>query len=154
MNVLSSRPHTVAAAARRLGLARQSVQRVTKDLLADGLVVSAPDPSDARAPLMELTKTGQQLVAILYERSDADRIELIRQADLTAQRLRSLAARSERSSTSSRIGPTTHTNSLSRHFAPGLAQRPPAMKIGDSRSGIQSGDFGNAATPTLLDTKR
>lgn len=38
---------------------------------------------------MELTKTGQQLVATLYERSEADRTELIRQADLTAQRLRS-----------------------------------------------------------------
>jgi DNA-binding MarR family transcriptional regulator len=89
LSVLSGGPHTVAAAARRLGLARQSVQRVANDLLADGLVVSAPDPNDARAPLIELTEPGHRLVTELYERSESDRTELIEQADLSAQRLRS-----------------------------------------------------------------
>ena len=89
LSVLSGGPHTVAASARRLGLARQSVQRVANDLLADGLVVSAPDPNDARAPLMELTEQGDRLVAELYEQSEADRTELVQQADLSARRLRS-----------------------------------------------------------------
>jgi DNA-binding MarR family transcriptional regulator len=89
LSVLSGGPHTVAAAARRLGLARQSVQRVSNDLLAEGLAVSTPDPSDARAPLIELTESGRQLVAELYERSEADRTDLIERAGLSAQRLRS-----------------------------------------------------------------
>ncbi len=87
MSVLSGGPHTVAAAARRLGLARQSVQRVANELLANGLVASAPDPNDARAPLFELTASGHQLVTTLYERSEADRNQLIEQAHLTAEQL-------------------------------------------------------------------
>ncbi len=89
MSVLSAGPHTVAAAARRLGLTRQSVQRVANDLLVDGLVSSGADPNDARAPLFVLTESGQQLVAELYERSEANRIDLIQRADLSAQQLRS-----------------------------------------------------------------
>ena len=89
MSVLSGGPHSVAAAARRLGLTRQSVQRVTNDLLADGLATSTPDPTDARAPLIELTQSGQELVTQLYKRSEAERTALIERTGLSPQRLRS-----------------------------------------------------------------
>lgn len=89
LSVLSGEAQTVAAAARRLGLARQSVQRVANDLLADDLVAATPDPGDARAPLFEVTASGRRLVADLYDRSVADRTELLIRADLSARQLRS-----------------------------------------------------------------
>lgn len=89
MSVLSGGPHSVAAAARRLGLTRQSVQRVANDLLADGLAISTPDPSDARAPLIELTQLGEQLVTQLYDESEVERTALVERAGLSPQRLRS-----------------------------------------------------------------
>jgi DNA-binding MarR family transcriptional regulator len=56
-------PATVAAIARALGLARQSVQRVA-DLLADeGLAVYRDNPEHARAMLLELTKRGRSVLA-------------------------------------------------------------------------------------------
>ena len=87
MSVLSGGPHSVAAAARRLGLARQSVQRVANDLLAEGLASASPDPNDARAPRLALTRRGDALVADLYARSDGMRTELVARAGLTSQQL-------------------------------------------------------------------
>jgi DNA-binding MarR family transcriptional regulator len=92
MSVLSDGPRSVASAARRLGLARQSVQRVANDLVQHGLAISVPDPNDARAPLFELTSTGHDLVTQLFARSEADRQDLVATAGLSAQEL--LAARS------------------------------------------------------------
>ena len=77
MSVLWGQQQSVASAARRLGLTRQSVQRVANDLLADELVVVTPDPNDARAPLCALTAKGEALVADLYARSDEERTELV-----------------------------------------------------------------------------
>lgn len=91
MSVLSGAPQSVASAARRLGLARQSVQRVANDLVADGLAVTRPDPADARAPLVELTERGRSTVAALFDRSEADRVALIEQSGCTTDEL--LAAR-------------------------------------------------------------
>lgn len=34
------------------------------------------------------------------------------------------------------------------------SEKPAAMNHGESRSGTHSGDFGNAATPMALDTRR
>lgn len=92
LSVLSGRPQSVAAAARRLGLTRQSVQRVANDLLADGLVMATPDPSDARAPLFELTARGKALVTDLYARSDRARTELVTRADVSVRQLASARA--------------------------------------------------------------
>jgi DNA-binding MarR family transcriptional regulator len=87
MSVLSDGPRSVASAARRLGLARQSVQRVVNDLIERGLAISAPDPHDARAPLLELTPAGRDLVTQLFARSEADREDLVATAGLSAQAL-------------------------------------------------------------------
>ncbi len=64
-------PSTVAETARRLGLARQSVQRVA-DVLADtGLVKYVPNPEDKRAKLVEVTAAGGALLADLKDRQHA-----------------------------------------------------------------------------------
>jgi DNA-binding MarR family transcriptional regulator len=89
MSVLSDRPQSVASAARRLGLTRQSVQRVANDLHADGLVTVTPDPNDARAPQFALTPHGQALVADLYARSDGARSELVSRAGVSVRQLTS-----------------------------------------------------------------
>ena len=67
----NDRPDTVAATARRMGLARQSVQRVA-DLLADaGLVHYLPSPEDKRAKLAEVTAAGRAELAKLKKRQHA-----------------------------------------------------------------------------------
>lgn len=53
------RPETVAGLARRLGLARQSVQRVADDLRRAGLVERIANPADRRAPLLRMTDAGR-----------------------------------------------------------------------------------------------
>lgn len=87
MSVISDEPRSVAAAARRLGLARQSVQRVADQLLADGLAVSSPDPADARAPQLELTPAGRRVLDRLVERADRQRDAQLTAAGLTAREL-------------------------------------------------------------------
>jgi DNA-binding MarR family transcriptional regulator len=64
-------PATVAETARRMALARQSVQRVA-DVLADtGLVNYLPNPEDKRAKLVEVTAAGRALLADMKDRQHA-----------------------------------------------------------------------------------
>ena len=92
MSVLSGQPQSVASAARRLGLTRQSVQRVANDLLADALATATTDPNDARAPQLALTQRGEALVADLYARSEGARTELVTRAGVSARQLTSARA--------------------------------------------------------------
>jgi DNA-binding MarR family transcriptional regulator len=89
MSVLMGHPQSVASAARRLGLSRQSVQRVANELLADELVTATPDPNDARAPLFGLTPRGESIVADLYSRSDGARTDLVTAAEVSLRQLTS-----------------------------------------------------------------
>lgn len=89
LSVLADGPRSVASAARRLGLARQSVQRVAGGLRADGLVTSSPDPADARAPQFALTDEGRRTLDRLVERSDDVRARQLAASDLTVDDLRS-----------------------------------------------------------------
>jgi len=59
---------TVAAAARRMGLARQSVQRVADVLAEQQLVKYLPSPDDQRAKRVELTARGVELLSELEQR--------------------------------------------------------------------------------------
>jgi DNA-binding MarR family transcriptional regulator len=96
LSVVSDGPRTVAGAARRLGLTRQSVQRVVDDLIAAGQVQLAANPDHARSPLVALTGTGRATLAELVRRSDGDRRALLDEAGLTARELnqaRALLAR-------------------------------------------------------------
>lgn len=54
---------TVAQIARRMGLARQGVQRIVNDLVDLGLVVFEPNIDHKRAPLVVLTKAGKEVMA-------------------------------------------------------------------------------------------
>ena len=67
---------TVAATARVLGLARQSVQRIADLLETDGLIRYVDNPRDRRARLAELTGEGRDALATIQaaQRPWADRI--------------------------------------------------------------------------------
>jgi DNA-binding MarR family transcriptional regulator len=60
LGVVDHGPITVAAVARTMGLARQSVQRTADLLAADGLVHYEDNPADRRARLMTLTARGRK----------------------------------------------------------------------------------------------
>ena len=61
-------PRTIAEAARRMGLARQSVQRVADTLVDLGLVEYLPNPADRRTKLAEVTSAGRTLLTELDTR--------------------------------------------------------------------------------------
>ncbi|WP_369139421.1 MarR family winged helix-turn-helix transcriptional regulator [Modestobacter versicolor] len=87
LSVVSDGPRTVAGAARRLGLTRQSVQRVVDDLVAAGQLELRPNPDHVRAPLVGLTGAGAATLDRLVHRSDADRGELLRRAGVSRAEL-------------------------------------------------------------------
>jgi DNA-binding MarR family transcriptional regulator len=62
---------TVAETARQMGLARQSVQRVTDVLAGNGLVEYLPNPDDKRSRLAEITPAGRVLLAQLEQQQQA-----------------------------------------------------------------------------------
>jgi len=59
LGALDEGPRTVADIGRQMGLTRQSVQRTTDLLEADGLVSYAANPAHQRAKLAQLTSTGR-----------------------------------------------------------------------------------------------
>lgn len=65
LSVASGGPRTVAQMARRLGYARQSVQRTVDQLARDGLVHYIPNPDHKASPLVELTAAGTDTLARL-----------------------------------------------------------------------------------------
>ncbi len=67
---------SVAAIARRLGLARQSVQRVADVVVAEGLASFEPNPDHRRSPLLVLTDTGQAALEAMNE-SGSRRVEQV-----------------------------------------------------------------------------
>jgi DNA-binding MarR family transcriptional regulator len=60
-------PSTVAQVARRLGLARQSVQRVADLLEREGLAAYEDNPEDQRAQLLRLTPRGRSALAAIQK---------------------------------------------------------------------------------------
>lgn len=87
LSVVSDGPRTVPSAARRLGLAPQSVQRVVGDLLASGHLEVLDNPDHARSPLMRLTDLGRATVGELFARSRDDRADVLARAGVTADEL-------------------------------------------------------------------
>ena len=61
---------TVPQIARRLGYARQSVQRVLDLLVEDGVVEVAGNPDHKRSPLVRLTRKGEGQLAQLSTAAD------------------------------------------------------------------------------------
>ena len=58
---------TVAQIARRMGLARQSVQRIADLLVAEGLAQFVGNPDHARSQILELTPRGIAVVAAINQ---------------------------------------------------------------------------------------
>jgi DNA-binding MarR family transcriptional regulator len=82
LSVLSGGPATVPQVARRLGQARQSVQRVADELVARGDVVPAPNPDHARSSLLEITGTGTARLDRLWDRSRPSRLAMLADAGI------------------------------------------------------------------------
>lgn len=87
LSVLSDHPRTVSAAARRLGLTRQSVQRVVDALVAEGLLALEVNPDHTRAPLVALTATGRDTLAAVVRCSEDDRRAVLERAAVTVEEL-------------------------------------------------------------------
>src|ERR1700722_2422353 len=60
---------SVATIARRLGLTRQSVQRVADAIVADGHASYEPNPDHQRSPLLILTSDGQAVLDTINDKS-------------------------------------------------------------------------------------
>lgn len=71
LSVVSDGECTVSAVARRLGITRQSVQRVADLLASDGLTTYGQNPNDARAPLVHITPEGRDALAAITRRARA-----------------------------------------------------------------------------------
>jgi DNA-binding MarR family transcriptional regulator len=62
---IESGPLPVSGIARKMGLARQSVQRIADLLVAKGLAQYRPNPAHRRAKLLDLTDTGRAAMSRL-----------------------------------------------------------------------------------------
>ena len=71
LGALRRGPLTVAAIAREMGLARQSVQRTTDLLAEDGLVEFLDNPAHRRAKLVRLTSQGHEVLGEISRRQVA-----------------------------------------------------------------------------------
>jgi DNA-binding MarR family transcriptional regulator len=76
LSAVSGGGKTVPRIARRLGLARQSVQRVADLLVGDGLCDYLPNPDHKRSPLVRLTIKGETQLRKLSAAADHRHREL------------------------------------------------------------------------------
>ena len=90
----SFEPQTVAAIARNMGHARQSVQRVADVLVNEGLAAYIDNPKDRRAKLLVVTPEGEAVIAQINERNAAWAEEIM--PNLDADNLAALAEQLER----------------------------------------------------------
>ncbi len=58
---VENQPLTVAQIARRMGLQRQSVQRLVDIMVKQGILICLPNPEHKRARLVDLTKYGKKV---------------------------------------------------------------------------------------------
>jgi DNA-binding MarR family transcriptional regulator len=65
LSVLSQEPRSVPAAARRLGVSRQAVQRIVDVLREEGLIRTRANPAHATSPLLFLTPRGRRALVAL-----------------------------------------------------------------------------------------
>lgn len=71
MSVVSGDGCTVPAAAHRLGVSRQAVQRVANDLVADHLAAFADNPGHRTSPFLRLTDAGLATLSAINRRAKA-----------------------------------------------------------------------------------
>lgn len=64
---LAGQPMTVAQIARRMGLARQGVQRIVNDLVKLGMLCFETNIDHKRAPLISISEAGQKVMVKVSE---------------------------------------------------------------------------------------
>ncbi|WP_407554638.1 MarR family winged helix-turn-helix transcriptional regulator [Streptomyces sp. Pv4-95] len=69
LSAVSDTPLTVARAARRLGVARQGVQRIANDLVHEDLAAFRPNPDHRGSPLLALTPEGHRVLSRITTRA-------------------------------------------------------------------------------------
>ena len=69
LSVVSDPPLSVAQAGRRLGVSRQSVQRIANDLVDEDLAGFAPNPDHKSSPLLTLTPKGHRVLQRITTRA-------------------------------------------------------------------------------------
>lgn len=87
LSVLLDGPRTVPEIAGRLGLQRQSVQRVVNELHADGLVEFAANPDHSRSRLVATSEGGAKMAQALFAESSSARARTLEAAGLTSAEL-------------------------------------------------------------------
>lgn len=76
LSVISGSPQTVAQIARRLGYARQSVQRTGDHLIRATLAQYKPNPDHAKSPLVEITGRGTNALARITREAEKWHLQL------------------------------------------------------------------------------
>jgi DNA-binding MarR family transcriptional regulator len=102
LGFLEDGPATAAEVARRRGLRRQSVQETVNRLLRNGMLDRLPNPADARAPLLSVTRRAKEALrelGVAQVEWAEDVAQSVSQEDLettlrTLRRLREAAAQS------------------------------------------------------------
>jgi DNA-binding MarR family transcriptional regulator len=97
LSAASADPRTVAQIARRLGFARQSVQRTADQLVRNRLARYSPNPDHKNSPLLELTEEGLAVLKQITRQARKLHLTLARQLDsrelsITLKVLRQLCA--------------------------------------------------------------
>lgn len=87
LSAVSDQPAPVPAIARRLGLVRQSVQRVVDDLAADGRVTLRANPGHRRSALVGLTDSGRDVLNGLWESTTPERETVLAHAGVSDDEL-------------------------------------------------------------------
>lgn len=88
LSVVSDDPATVPAIARRLGQARQSVQRVVDDLVETEWLSMTTNPAHRRSPLVAITDSGTRSLEQLWRTSEPRRRDALARSGVDAAELR------------------------------------------------------------------
>jgi len=91
LGALESKDQPVAGIARDMGLARQSVQRTSDLLAAEGLVEYAANPAHRRAKLVRLTPAGMELLSAISRQQVAWANELALALPVATDQIRETA---------------------------------------------------------------
>lgn len=76
LSVVSEGTWTVAQIARRLGYARQSVQRTADQLVQEKLAEYRPNPDHAKSPIIKMTSQGNLALARITREADKWHLKL------------------------------------------------------------------------------
>lgn len=88
LSAASAEPKTVPQIARRLGIARQNVQRVADLLIEEGLAALSPNPDHKTSPFLVLTDTGRATFTQLMSHGRSYHRELASELDVDLAALR------------------------------------------------------------------